>query len=151
MNGTVQDLVVVTLLRVNAGSTKDSLGKALFNFLSMAPFRSKMVELDLVDAIVELSKIELLELLELSTRVIYNLTCDVKVLQYAKKLSQLNVPSLLVKTAAACIISFLFSCILIIFSVTLDWKSRLFPCLAWGESYKHDKAHVRHGHYKHLF
>ena len=38
--GTVTDLVVVTLLRVNSASTKESLGKALFNLLARADFRS---------------------------------------------------------------------------------------------------------------
>ena len=42
-NRTISDIVVVTLLRINSGFTKEALAKALFNFLSRGEFREVMV------------------------------------------------------------------------------------------------------------
>ena len=100
-NTTITDLVVVTLLRVNSGSTKEYLGKALFNFMSIGEYREKMVDLDVMDAVCELGKIELVQLLELSVKTIFNFTCEVAVPKYAAKLGMLNVPSLLIGRIAA--------------------------------------------------
>ena len=101
-NGTISDLVVVTLLRINSGFTKEALSKALFNFLSRSEFRQVMVgkgergDLDLFGAILELARVELLELLDLSVRLIYNLSCELTVPSYAKKMQVLKIPQLLI-------------------------------------------------------
>jgi hypothetical protein len=89
-NGTVVDLVVVTLLRVNSITTKASLGKALFNLLALADFREELVKLDVLEALIELSRIELTELLELSVKTVYNMTCESR--KYSAKLESLKVP-----------------------------------------------------------
>jgi hypothetical protein len=88
--GTVVDLVVVTLLRVNSISTKEVLGKALFNLLSRAEYREQLVyKMDLLEALIELGRIERLELLDLSVQTILNITCETPV--YAKVLHDLAV------------------------------------------------------------
>ena len=56
--GTVTDLVVVTLLRVNSTSTKESLARALFNLLARADLRQEMVELNVFEALIQLGNIE---------------------------------------------------------------------------------------------
>eukprot|EP00602_Paraphysomonas_sp_CaronLab_P009882 CAMPEP_0185036078 /NCGR_PEP_ID=MMETSP1103-20130426/28517_1 /TAXON_ID=36769 /ORGANISM="Paraphysomonas bandaiensis, Strain Caron Lab Isolate" /LENGTH=1549 /DNA_ID=CAMNT_0027573461 /DNA_START=157 /DNA_END=4806 /DNA_ORIENTATION=- len=89
-NGTVVDLVVVTLLRVNSITTKEALGKALFNLLSRGDVREELVKLDVLEALIELSRIELSELLELSVKSVFNISCETK--RYAKKLEALKVP-----------------------------------------------------------
>jgi hypothetical protein len=88
--GIVVDLVVVTLLRVNSITTKASLGKALFNLLALADFREDLVKIDVLEALIELSRIELTELLELSVKTVYNITCEAK--KYNQKLEALKVP-----------------------------------------------------------
>ena len=108
--GEVTDLVVVTLLRVSAHSsgptdgpdanrmsfnqqTKIALGKALFNLLSRLDTRFEMVHLGVFDALVDLSKIENVEILELSMRTIYNVSSEASV--YSDILLKSGVPSLL--------------------------------------------------------
>ena len=101
-NGTIADIIVVTLLRINSGITKEALGKAIFNFLTRAEFRPILVgqgnktDLDLIGAILELGKIELVDLLELSIRIIYNISCEIENPFYAQKIFDLNVPQLLI-------------------------------------------------------
>ena len=88
-NGIVTDLVVVTLLRVNAINTKESLAKALFNLLSRADVREQLVSLDVFEALVELSRIDKTGLLDLSVRTVYNMSCETPT--YAKKFLQLKI------------------------------------------------------------
>ncbi len=96
-SGTIGDLMVVTLLRVNSKVTKESLGKALFNLLARQDFRSRMVDVGIMDALIELGKQELLELLELSARTLYNMSCEVPSNpQYAEKMGHIGAPSLLI-------------------------------------------------------
>ena len=96
-NGTVGDLVVVTLLRVNSKVTKASLAKALFNLLARGDFRSRMVDIGILEALVELGKIELVELLDLHARSIYNISCEcATVPEYAAKFGAIGIPSLLI-------------------------------------------------------
>jgi len=90
-NGTITDLVVVTLLRVNAVDTKESLAKALFNLLSRADVREQLVNLDVFEALVELSRIDKTGLLELSVKTVYNMSCETE--SYAKKFLQLKITS----------------------------------------------------------
>jgi hypothetical protein len=93
--GAITDLVVCTLLRINSVFTKESLTKALFNLLARADFRQEMAcKLDVLGAMLELAKIENVELLELSIRSVYNITCETNT--YAAKLGELKVPNVLV-------------------------------------------------------
>jgi hypothetical protein len=89
-SGTIVDVVVVTLLRVNAISTKEVLGKALFNLLSRAEYREVLVlKMDLLEALIELGRIDRVELLELMVQSVVNITCETK--KYAKCLLDLQV------------------------------------------------------------
>ena len=101
-NKTIADIVVVTLLRINSGFTKEALSRALFNFLSRGETREIMIgkggkdDLDLLGAILELAKIELLDLLAISVRIIYNISCEISNPTYAAKLSALSIPTQLI-------------------------------------------------------
>jgi hypothetical protein len=80
--GAVVDLVVLTLLRINAPITKEVLGKSLFNLLGRMEFRSALVlggptRGDLLTAMLELAKIDTPELVELCARIIYNISCEI--------------------------------------------------------------------------
>jgi len=97
-NGGVVDLVVVTLLRVNSGSTKEFLGKALFNLLCRADFRERLVQLDVLEAVVELGKIENLELLDMCVKCVYNVSCEGD--RYAKYMDELRLVDMLCLRAA---------------------------------------------------
>jgi hypothetical protein len=93
--GAITDLVVCTLLRINSVYTKESLGKGLFNLMSRADFRDVMVKkLDVLTAMLELAKIENLELLELCIRSCYNVSCEYK--EYAEKMKELKLANILV-------------------------------------------------------
>lgn len=96
--GGVVDLVVVTLLRVNSGSTKEFLGKALFNLLCRADFRERLVQLDVLEAVVELGKIENLELLDICVKCVYNVSCEGD--RYAKHMDELRLVDMLCLRAA---------------------------------------------------
>lgn len=101
-NNTLSDIVVITLLRVNSGVTKEALSRVIFNFLTRADFRQRMVgqgqkgDLDLLGAILELGRIELLDLLELSIRVMYNFSCEISTAVYANRFEALKIPQLLI-------------------------------------------------------
>lgn len=61
--GAVVDLVVLTLLRINAPITKEVLGKSLFNMLGRVEFRAALIvggptRGDLLTAMMELAKID---------------------------------------------------------------------------------------------
>ncbi len=93
--GAITDLVVCTLLRINSIYTKESLGKALFNLMTRVEFRRQMVvTLDVLTAMLELAKIENIELLELCMRTVYNITCETK--EYSKKMGELKLPNILI-------------------------------------------------------
>lgn len=94
-SGAVTDLVVCTLLRINSVFTKESLGKALFNLMARADFRREMVtKLDVLAAMIELAKIENVELLELCIRSVFNITCETE--NYSEKISELKLPNILI-------------------------------------------------------
>ena len=95
---TVTDIIVVALLRVNGTSIKENLSKALFNLLSRAEFRTEMVDLGVLSAMMELAKLESTEVLELCTRCVYNITCQTD--KFADKLKSLGVPSFLLARAS---------------------------------------------------
>lgn len=99
-SGAVVDLVVVTLLRVNSITTKEALGRALFNLLSLADYREELViQLDVLEALLELGRIERIEMLELSVKAIFNITCETPT--YAAKLAELKLPHLMVSRSIA--------------------------------------------------
>jgi len=93
---TTVDLVVVTLLRINSAATKEILCKAFFNMLSRTDIRPTLVvQLDMLAAVMELCKVEYLELFELCVRILYNITCELhpsapEQEQYSKKLVSLK-------------------------------------------------------------
>jgi hypothetical protein len=99
--GGLVDLVVVTLLRINSVQTKVFLSKALFNLMTRGEFRTQMIlNLDILAAMIELAKLENLDLLELCVRSIYNITCECA--PYSEKLKSLKVSAWLVgKTCAS--------------------------------------------------
>lgn len=97
-SGGVVDLVVVTLLRVNSGTTKEYLGKALFNLLCRSEFRSRLIEVDVLEALTELGKIDNLELLELCVRSVYNISCEIQ--KFGEKLLELRLVDMLCARAA---------------------------------------------------
>ena len=91
----IVDLVVVTRLRVNSIPTKEILTRAIFNLLTRKDFRATMVNSqDLLGALVELSKLDSLELLELAVRSIYNISCQTS--EFAESLLRLRVPNILI-------------------------------------------------------
>lgn len=100
--GAVEDLVVVTLLRINSITTKEILGKTFFNLLGRQEVREALIlQRDLISAILELAKIPFSDILELCMRAVYNITCDLKTGSgvegvYAARLSALKVPSLMI-------------------------------------------------------
>lgn len=79
-NGTIVDLRVVTLLRVNrvnGDRTKEALARALFNLMSASEFRETMVvDLDVFSATLDLARIESLDLLEICVRAVFNISCQ---------------------------------------------------------------------------
>jgi len=91
----IVDLVVVTRLRINSLFTKETLAKSLFNLLTRADLREIMVNnQDILSALIELSKVESLELLELAVRAVYNISCQANL--YEEKLQTLRVPLILI-------------------------------------------------------
>lgn len=98
--GAFVDLVVVTLLRVNSITTKESLGKSLFNVLCRADVREKAVtQFDVLAAMLELMRIDSSELLELSIRAVFNISCQIQGApgeKFASKMRQLKIPAIIV-------------------------------------------------------
>lgn len=99
--GAIVDLIVVTLLRINAIMTKEILGKAFFNLLARPEIRESLIlSVDMLSAILELSKIEYVDLLELCIRAVYNVTCELtgpSGIEYSQRLAQLKVPSMMIQ------------------------------------------------------
>lgn len=100
-SGAVGDLIVVTLLRINAIKTKEILGKAFFNLLSRSEIRENLIlQVDILSAVLELSKIEYVDLLELCIRALYNISCELtgpSGSEYASKLTQLKVAAMMIQ------------------------------------------------------
>jgi len=100
--GAIVDLVVVTLLRINSVQTKETLGRAFFNLLNRTEIREALVmKLDIISALLELSKIEYIELLELCMHAMFNITCELRPGSgyedgFASKLLTLKVPRFII-------------------------------------------------------
>jgi len=97
-SGAIVDLVVVTMLRINATDTKEVLGKVFFNLLNRPEIREILVvKLDLLSSILELTKVEHIGLLETCIHAIYNITCELVPTsgvedQFSEKLKALKMP-----------------------------------------------------------
>ncbi|RYG69225.1 hypothetical protein EON64_03270 [archaeon] len=98
----ITDLMVVTLLRINAINTKETLAKTFYNLLGRVEIRETLVlQMDILSAILELIKLEFTDLLELCIRAIFNLSCELKPgsgtdTVYAQKFSSHKIPQLLI-------------------------------------------------------
>lgn len=101
-SGAIVDLVVVTMLRINATDTKEVLGKVFFNLLNRPEIREILVvKLDLLSSILELTKVEHIGLLEICIHAIYNVTCELIPTsgvedQFAEKLKALKMPRFMI-------------------------------------------------------
>ena len=91
--GAITDLIVVALLRVNGYKIKESLCKILFNLLTRSEFRGQMIDLGVLSTIIELAKIESIEVLELCTRCVYNISCQTNI--FAVQIRNMCIPSFL--------------------------------------------------------
>ena len=91
----IKDLVVVTRLRVNSVATKETLSKSLFNLMCRNDFRITMIKsLDILGALLELSKLESVDLLELAVRALYNVSCQIDL--FEDTFTNLKIPSWIV-------------------------------------------------------
>ncbi|CAM9314083.1 unnamed protein product, partial [Discosporangium mesarthrocarpum] len=95
--GVVQDLIAVTVLRVNEVSTKEILAKALFNLLARDDTRKLIADQDAVFAMVRLTKLQSPELNTICVRAIHNLSCEMP--QYESKLLEMEAEKVLVEQA----------------------------------------------------
>lgn len=78
-SGTISDLVVVALLRINSIETKEILARAMFNLTCRAEVRLKLLSQgEFLSSFLELTKVESWELLELATRILYNISCELE-------------------------------------------------------------------------
>jgi hypothetical protein len=94
LSGSIVDLVVVARLRVNSILIKETLAKALYNLLAKPDFRPEMVnQFNILAALVELTKLHSLELLELGAKAIFNISCQTHA--YANTLLSIKIPQLL--------------------------------------------------------
>jgi hypothetical protein len=75
-DNTVEDFIVITLLRVNSNETKEICAKALFNLLTHEDTRDKMVKDGCLYALIKLARLENEEIRDLSLRSIYNISLD---------------------------------------------------------------------------
>ncbi|KAJ1446261.1 armadillo-type protein [Pelagophyceae sp. CCMP2097] len=96
-DGTVQDIIVITVLRSNAVRTKRVLAQALFNLISREDTRLAMIAQDVPLALIQLAKAEDGKLNALCGAVVHNLSCDAAAL--APKLLELKVARVVVDQA----------------------------------------------------
>ncbi|DBA02212.1 TPA: hypothetical protein N0F65_007622 [Lagenidium giganteum] len=73
-DSTVEDFIVITLLRVNSDATKEICAKALFNLLTHEDTRDQMVQDGVLYALIKLSRLDNEEIRDLSLRSIYNIS-----------------------------------------------------------------------------
>lgn len=78
--GTVQDVIVITVLRANDVRTKQVLAQALFNLLARVDTRSEMIRKDVPLALVRLTKVEDPILNLLCVNMLRNLSCEAETL-----------------------------------------------------------------------
>lgn len=101
--GLIQDLIVITVLRVNVKDIKETLAKALFNLLITQQTRALMVEKGIMSSLIRLvNKVSTSEVVGLCVTALMNLTCEPKLAtMYIDQLLEMNAVSVLVQQAVA--------------------------------------------------
>ena len=99
--GLVQDLIVITVLRVNVDYIKENLAKALFNLLITQTTRELMVEQGIMSSLIRLSKqVQSHEVTSLCVTALQNLTCEPKLASfYVEKLLEMAAVNVLIGLA----------------------------------------------------
>ena len=96
--GMIQDLIAVTVLRVEEIKTKEALAKAIFNLLAREDTRRLIADQDAVFALVRLTRLQSPDLNTICVRAIYNLTCEMS--RYEGKLLEMEAERVLVVQAS---------------------------------------------------
>lgn len=96
--GMIQDLIAVTVLRVEEIKTKEALAKAIFNLLAREDTRRLIADQDAVFALVRLTRLQSPDLNTICVRAIYNLTCEMS--RYEGKLLEMEAERVLVIQAS---------------------------------------------------
>ncbi|CAM9140790.1 unnamed protein product [Ectocarpus sp. 6 AP-2014] len=97
-DGMIQDLIAVTVLRVEEVKTKETLARAIFNLLAREDTRSLVADQDAVFALVRLTRLQSPDLNTICVRAIYNLTCEMS--RYERKLLEMEAERVLVVQAS---------------------------------------------------
>lgn len=96
--GLIQDLIAVTVLRVEEVKTKETLARAIFNLLAREDTRKLIADQDAVFALVRLTRLQSPDLNAICVRAIYNLTCEMMI--YRPKLLEMEAERVLVTQAS---------------------------------------------------
>lgn len=96
--GMIQDLIAVTVLRVEDLKTKEALARAIFNLLAREDTRKLIADQDAVFALVRLTRLQSPDLNIICVRAIYNLTCEMSL--YQPKLLEMEAERVLVNQAS---------------------------------------------------
>lgn len=97
-DGMIQDLIAVTVLRVEEVKTKEILARALFNLLAREDTRKMIADQDAVFALVRLTKLHCPALNTICVRAIYNLACEIS--RYDARLLEMEAERVLVVQAS---------------------------------------------------
>lgn len=96
--GLIQDLIAVTVLRIEEVKTKETLAHAIFNLLAREDTRKLIADQDAVFALVRLTRLQSPDLNAICVRAIYNLTCEMPI--YQPKLLEMEAERVLVTQAS---------------------------------------------------
>lgn len=96
--GMIQDLIAVTVLRVEEVKTKEILARAIFNLLAREDTRKLIADQDAVFALVRLTRLHSPDLNTICVRAVYNLTCEMS--RYQAKLLEMEAERVLVVQAS---------------------------------------------------
>ncbi|RLN49101.1 hypothetical protein BBJ29_004916 [Phytophthora kernoviae] len=77
-DATVEDFIVITLLRVNSSQTKGICAKALFNLLTHEDARDQLMRDGVLYALLKLARLESDSIRDLALRALYNISLDRK-------------------------------------------------------------------------
>ncbi|GMF65644.1 unnamed protein product [Phytophthora lilii] len=77
-DATVDDFIVITLLRVNSPQTKGICAKALFNLLTHEDARDQLMQDGVLYALLKLARLESDSIRDLALRALYNISLDPK-------------------------------------------------------------------------
>eukprot|EP00903_Cladosiphon_okamuranus_P011079 g10458.t1 len=97
-DGMIQDLIAVTVLRVEEVKTKETLARAIFNLLAREDTRKLIADQDAVFALVRLTRLQSPDLNTICVRAIYNLTSEMS--RYETKLLEMEAERVLVAQAS---------------------------------------------------